>query len=233
MRDRAFRRRFRDLGGTLSRFADTLRACRRGTASNSPGPKARGKEWRSGDSADNWLCVPAPAAPQRRRSDAERRVARGPRTPRCSEAWSRPGETGRANEPSTAALAAATPSSFTGNLRAARCVGRHAGRMPSGGLSRSYPTSQWHPQHSRTPPRAFLRQQPASRSATFARVKPEHRSKNDAEGGARAAHLPPGRKAGSSPSSPRCLASSARCATSTPSGNGWRREAYRSRRNPR
>ena len=45
----------------LSRSADTLRACRRGTASNSTGPKARG---------DNWLCVPAPAAPQRRRSDA-------------------------------------------------------------------------------------------------------------------------------------------------------------------
>jgi len=37
-----------------------------------------------------------------------------------------------------------------------------------------------------------------------------------------------------SPEPPRTLfASSSRCATSTPSGNGWRRGAYRSRRSPR
>ena len=38
-------------------------------------------------------------------------------------------------------LACGYASSFTGNLRAVRCVGRHAGSIPSGGLSRSYPTS--------------------------------------------------------------------------------------------
>ena len=78
---------------------------------------------------------------------------------------------------------AATPSSFTGNLRAARCVGRHAGSMSSGGPSRSYSTSLWHPQHSTSPPRAFLRQRPASRSASFARVKPEHLGRGVDEGG--------------------------------------------------
>ena len=40
------------------------------------------------------------------------------------------------------------------------------------------------------------RQRPRSRSATFARVKPEHRSKSDAGGGARAARLRPGGKRG-------------------------------------
>jgi hypothetical protein len=62
-----------------------------------------------------------------------------PRTPRSRETWSPRGEAGRANGQSTAALSAATASSFTGNLRAARCVARQAGSMLSGGRSRQLP----------------------------------------------------------------------------------------------
>jgi len=43
--------------------------------------------------------------------------------------------------PSTTAPPAATASSFTGNLRAARCVARRAGSMLSGVPSRSCPTT--------------------------------------------------------------------------------------------
>jgi hypothetical protein len=62
-----------------------------------------------------------------------------PRTPRSRETWSPRGEAGRANGQSTAALSAATASSFTGNLRAARCVARQAGSILSGGRSRQLP----------------------------------------------------------------------------------------------
>jgi hypothetical protein len=59
------------------------------------------------------------------------------------EAWSRLGEAGRPSGPITAALLAATASSFTSNLRAARCVARHAGSMSSGGPSPSCSTFLW------------------------------------------------------------------------------------------
>jgi hypothetical protein len=43
------------------------------------------------------------------------------------------GEAGRASGPSTTALPAAMASSFTGDLRAARCVARDAGSVLGGG----------------------------------------------------------------------------------------------------
>ena len=112
------------------------------------------------------------------------------RTPRSSEVWLRLGEAGRASGPSTAALPAATASLFTGDLRAARCVARHAGSMLSGGPPPSCSTSlpfPMAPEASDVASRRLPRQPPRSRSATYARVKPEQRSKSDADRGARAA----------------------------------------------
>src|SRR6266545_1647544 len=115
-----------------------------------------------------------------------------PRTPRPREAWLRLGEAGWASGPSTAALPVATASSSTGKLRAARCVAKRAGSMLSGGPSPSCSTTPpfpLAPEASDVASRRLPRQGPRSRTATFARVKPKHRSKNDAEGGARAARL--------------------------------------------
>jgi hypothetical protein len=60
-------------------------------------------------------------------------------------------------------------------------------------------------QASDVPSTRLPRQRPRSRSATFARLKPEHRSKNDTDRGARAARLRL-QEAGSSSSSPRSAA---------------------------
>jgi hypothetical protein len=103
-----------------------------------------------------------------------------PRTPRSRETWSPRGEAGRANGQSTAALSAATASSFTGNLRAARCVARQAGSMLSGGRSRQLPDGVGLLSGTRSQRRRLTRpprQRPRSRSPTFVRAKPEHRSK--------------------------------------------------------
>ena len=105
----------------------------------------------------------------------------------------------KGNGQSTAALSAATASSFTGNLRAARCVARHAGSMLSGGRSRSCATAlpfSLAPEASDVASTRPLRQRPRSRSDTFTRAKPEHRSKKGAEGKARAARLRPYGKRG-------------------------------------
>jgi hypothetical protein len=117
-------------------------------------------------------------------------------------AWLLFGQAGRASGPSTAALSAATASSFTGDLRAARCVARHAGSMLSGASpsrstlpflfatrgrrrrlwARSLPTAE-------EPIRCLRPGQAEHRSKNEG-----ERSKNEGEGGAGAARPRPAKR---------------------------------------